>query len=222
MKHPWEKDPCGSKILASVVRAEQTSMSKPDKMAAEKIACHMLKMLHSDMQVWKQMFSVGKQNLTRMTPGEHDDALEQLAINARHLLEDIEALNLPVNILAYFPDAWPDITSNPMMKQEDFKKGLQMHLKWRDAGTRIDSWLKVLTNKDQVKKVMPKSPLGKARVKNPELSYTARMIARIFHMQKEKNLSTTIERICAIEFPDADVSNNTISAILRDFDPAQE
>jgi hypothetical protein len=48
------------------------------------------------------------------------------------------------------------------------------------------------------------------------------MIARIFHMHYGKNLSTTIERICAIEFPDADVSNNTISAILRDFDPAQE
>ena len=222
MNHPWEKCIGGSKILERVVRAEQASGGMPDEKAAIKMACRMLRILHNDMQVWKEMFSVGKQNLTQMTPKAHEKTLEQLVQNARHLLENIEALNLPVNVLAYYPEAWPDITTDPMMNHKDFEQGLQIMLKWRDHGTRIDSWLKILTDKDLVKKVAPTSPLGKANVKNPQLSFTARMIARFFYTHYGKTLSTTIERICFIEFPDADVSNNTISAILRTFDHTQE
>lgn len=222
MKHPWEKDPGGSKILERIVRAEQTLGGVSDEKAAKKMACRMLRMLYNDLQVWKEIFSVGKQNLSRMTPKEHERVFEDLALNARHLLENIEALNLPVNILAYTPEAWPDITTDPMMTHEDFERGLQIILKWRDHGTRIDSWLRMLADKEKVKKVAPTSPLGKAKVKNPQLSFTARMIARFFYTHYGKTLATTIERICSIEFPDAVVSNNTISAILRNFDPAQE
>ena len=222
MKHPWENKFDGAKILESIVRAEKTSGGISDENAAKKIALQILWMLYIDLQVWKLMFSVGKHNLTRMTPKDREDTLEQLAQNARRLLENIEALNLPVNVLAYHPEAWPDFIMDPMMSSKDFERGLQIMLKWRDHGTPIHSWLKILADKDRVKKVAPTSPLGKAVVKNPQLSYTARMIARFFYTFYSKTLPKTIERICFIEFPDAEVSNNTISAILRTFDQTKE
>ena len=177
----------------------------------------MLRVLHADMQVWKRMFSVEKQNLVRMTPKEFQETLEQLTQNARHLLQNIEALNLPVNPLAYYPEVFPDIA---MMNPENFERGMQLTLKLRETGTRIDSWLRILADKNRVKEIAPTSPLRKANVKNPELSYTVRMMARFFQTHYGKPMPTTIERICSIEFPDAEVSKNTIGAMLRNFDPS--
>jgi hypothetical protein len=157
-----------------------------------------------------------------MTPKEHDEILDELTLNARHLLENIKALNLPVNPLAYFPEAWPDLFPVNDIRPDGFEKDMQFLLKWRQDGTLIDAWLKILSDKARVSMVAPMSPLRKAHIKHPELSYVVRMIARFFHTHYGKTMPATIERICVIEFPDIEVSKNTIGTILRGFDPAKE
>lgn len=216
MKHPWDQAHYGPEILESVVRVEMASQSKPNKKTATRLACLILKDIWTDIQYFRVMYSEGKINLIHMTPKEHEEALNELSQNARHLLGNMWALNLPVNIAAYFPEAYPSLPGWPSYETgDDPERELQHILKMRSHGTHIDSWLRVLSDKDRLKAVAQKSPLRKANVKNPLLNYTVRMIARSFYTHYGKKMPTTIERICFLEFPEADVSNNTISAILR-------
>jgi len=223
LKHPWDTSVYGSKILESVMRAEMTQQSVPNKESASWMACHILRILYIDIQEWKNMFSGGKYNLPRMTPKEREETLDELSQNARHLLENIEALNLPLNLLPYFPEASSSLLVGPhYLTRSNYERELQFVLRMREYGTRVDTWLKILSDKERVKMIAPTSPLRKAEVKNPQLSYIVRMIARFFYTHYRKKLPTTIERICHIEFPDADVSNNTINTILRNFDPKDD
>jgi hypothetical protein len=220
MKHPWEGKTNGDKIYQSVVRAEkQCGGLRSHEEEAEDMASRMLKILDAEIRGWRSAFESGEYNLSRMTPKEQDEMLNDVCEWAKHLLDATTALRLPVNILAYYDELWPKASSADAKLR--IYGDLNLIRIWRTYGTNLHTWLTTLADKERLRKVVPKNPLRKVKVKNAELNYVVRKTAQFFYMHYGKTMPTTIERICAIEYPELEVSNNTVSAILRNFNPAE-
>lgn len=224
---PWHEHPDGALILKAILKQERRIGSDPDPQQNTEI---LLRHLHGKIQEWKNEHD----NIGAINDRLRSAMLEEARVLSAKLSDVIYALNLPTGSLSYFSTheikarmrAQQNAFNSPFDEDYFDQQDISAHLslaftEYPEAEIHLDEWLEKLTNPSTLDRLAPKPVVKKVNTEEVIITFVARRIATFLYRRYDRTLPATIERICAIEFPNAQITRDSIRSKLRGFDPLQ-